>query len=409
MTLRFESGAVGTVLLAWTAQGQPGSYSLDVLAPAATLRIKLDPAFTLSGQVGDEHVKEDDDRASVRAVRGTIRRGGEGRRPGRVFCTPRDALGTLATALACERSLLEGGRSVELAEVARVTMAGTTGLDAFFVPAAHTLPSNAAYLAHLAAAADDPSLIRLASNENSEPPSPRVRAALEEAFLDANLSPPPTPPLKLALAARHGVAPSQVLVTAGSTEVIDARLPHVRPRRQRGRDPEPVVARLPAPARRARGAHRRRSRSSARRTASATTSDRLRRRGHRRDAAHRRLQPEQPDRERDGDDRHPPSCATRASRCSSTRRTPTSIRTRDPMPLVHEYDNVIVTRTFSKAYCLAGVRVGYAVGAAERARSRRPLPRPGQLGQLAGAPRGPRGARGRGVPRPPGRADPRGA
>ena len=35
---------------------------------------------------------------------------------------------------------------------------------------------------------------------------------------------------------------------------------------------------------------------------------------------------------------------------------------RDPMHLVHEYDNVIVTRTFSKAYCLAGVRVGYAVG-----------------------------------------------
>ena len=38
--------------------------------------------------------------------------------PGRVFCAPRDALGTLLTALACERSLLEGGRSVELAEVA---------------------------------------------------------------------------------------------------------------------------------------------------------------------------------------------------------------------------------------------------------------------------------------------------
>src|SRR5262249_26317464 len=33
---------------------------------------------------------------------------------------------------------------------------------------------------------------------------------------------------------------------------------------------------------------------------------------------------------------------------------------RDPMPLVHEYDNVVVTRTFSKAYCLAGARVGYA-------------------------------------------------
>ena len=37
--------------------------------------------------------------------------------PSRVFCTPRDALGTLATALACERSLLEGGRAVELSQV----------------------------------------------------------------------------------------------------------------------------------------------------------------------------------------------------------------------------------------------------------------------------------------------------
>src|SRR5262249_29297107 len=38
---------------------------------------------------------------------------------------------------------------------------------------------------------------------------------------------------------------------------------------------------------------------------------------------------------------------------------------RDPMPLVREYDNVVVTRTFSKAYCLAGARVGYAVGNAQ--------------------------------------------
>jgi histidinol-phosphate aminotransferase len=34
----------------------------------------------------------------------------------------------------------------------------------------------------------------------------------------------------------------------------------------------------------------------------------------------------------------------------------------DLSPLVHEYPNVILTRTFSKAYCLAGLRLGYAVG-----------------------------------------------
>jgi myo-inositol 2-dehydrogenase / D-chiro-inositol 1-dehydrogenase len=117
MTLRFESGAVGTVLLAWTRQGQPGAYSLDVLAPRATLHVKLDPAFTLSGQVGDERIKETMtvhpfERSVLRFLEAV-----EARDPTRVFCTPRDALGTLATALACERSLLEGGRAIELSQV----------------------------------------------------------------------------------------------------------------------------------------------------------------------------------------------------------------------------------------------------------------------------------------------------
>ncbi len=37
----------------------------------------------------------------------------------------------------------------------------------------------------------------------------------------------------------------------------------------------------------------------------------------------------------------------------------------DLMSLVHEFPRVVVTRTFSKAYCLAGLRVGYGVGSAE--------------------------------------------
>jgi hypothetical protein len=38
--------------------------------------------------------------------------------PGAVFCTPPDARETLRTALACERSLLDGGRVVQLSELA---------------------------------------------------------------------------------------------------------------------------------------------------------------------------------------------------------------------------------------------------------------------------------------------------
>jgi predicted dehydrogenase len=117
ITLRFEKGAVGTVLLAWTRQGQPGAYTLDVLAPSATLHVKLDPAFTLTGQVGDVRIKETMtlhpfERSLARFVEAV-----ETGRPDAVFCTPRDAIGTLATALACERSLLEGGRAVTVAEV----------------------------------------------------------------------------------------------------------------------------------------------------------------------------------------------------------------------------------------------------------------------------------------------------
>lgn len=117
ITLRFASGAVGTVILAWTKQGQPGAYTLDVLAPSATLHIKLDPAFTLTGQVGDVRIKETMvvhpfERAIARFVEAI-----EVGAPDSVFCTPRDAIGTLATALACERSLLEGGRVVEVTEV----------------------------------------------------------------------------------------------------------------------------------------------------------------------------------------------------------------------------------------------------------------------------------------------------
>jgi histidinol-phosphate aminotransferase len=106
-----------------------------------------------------------------------------------------------------------------------IPRAGATprSLEDFLVPVARSMPSNAAYLKHLSKSAD-PGLIRLASNENTEPPSPRVRRALIDSYGDANLSPPPIPPLRSALAEHHGVGIDQVLVTAGSTEVIDATL-----------------------------------------------------------------------------------------------------------------------------------------------------------------------------------------
>lgn len=117
LILRFANLAVGTIVLAWTRQGQPATYSLDVIASEAMLRLELDPGFRLAGRVEDRQVETSMtvhpfERSVVRFVE-AVRSGN----PSAVFCTPPDARATLRAALACERSLLEGGRIVELDEI----------------------------------------------------------------------------------------------------------------------------------------------------------------------------------------------------------------------------------------------------------------------------------------------------
>ncbi len=241
-----------------------------------------------------------------------------------------------------------------------MTVTDESTVEAFLVPAALALPSNRAYLAHLAASAGRPDLIRLASNENTESPSPRVREAFEHAFSDANLSPPPTSPLQVALAERYGVETSQVLVTAGSTEVIDAVF------RTFLRAGSEVV--LPDPSW---PVFRRRL--EALETHVVDVPLRLDEHGFRYDAAH--LLEAISNETRLIVVCTPNNPTGNAMELDDIRRIADSgvpllldaayadfDPARDPMHLVHEYDNVIITRTFSKAYCLAGVRVGYAVG-----------------------------------------------
>lgn len=231
------------------------------------------------------------------------------------------------------------------------------------MPAAHTLPSNAAYLAHLTTAAGNPHLIRLASNENTEPPSPHVGAALERAFLDANLSPPPNPPLRRSLAEHHGVEPSQVLVTAGSTEVIDAAFRTFARAGSEVLIPDPswpvYLRRLAALEAHVVGIPLTLGADGFRYEiasllAAITADTRL-------------IVVCSPN--------NPTGTAMEVADLRRIAETGVPFLLdaayadfdpdRDPMHLVHEYDNVIVTRTFSKAYCLAGVRVGYAVGDAK--------------------------------------------
>jgi histidinol-phosphate aminotransferase len=233
-------------------------------------------------------------------------------------------------------------------------------LGSLLVPAAKALPSNAEYLAHLGVAASGRDLIRLASNENTEPPSPRVREALERAYDDANLSPPTNPAVRLLLAERFGVAPERLLVGAGSTELIDAAL------RTFVRAGDEIV--LPHPSW---PVFKRRLMALEARIVEVPLSVSKYSYAYDVDALLGAI----------SDD------TKMIVVCSPNNPTGNSMTLQDvrrcaaagPMllldaayadfdpevdlsPLVHEYENVILSRTFSKAYCLAGLRLGYVVG-----------------------------------------------
>jgi predicted dehydrogenase len=109
IALRFESGAVGSTAIAWTRDGLPGRYSLDVLGSESSLRLDLDPDFTLTGVSRGRRVEA---RTTQHPIERSVERFLEAARSGdrsRVFCTPADAAETLATVIACEEALTTGG------------------------------------------------------------------------------------------------------------------------------------------------------------------------------------------------------------------------------------------------------------------------------------------------------------
>ena len=103
--LELASGALATIVIAWTRPGQPGTYGLDIIASEATLRLALDPEFTLSGVSRDQPVTR---RAASppfeRSVRRFLQAVSE-HDPAAVACTPADAAATLAVAAAAEQAL----------------------------------------------------------------------------------------------------------------------------------------------------------------------------------------------------------------------------------------------------------------------------------------------------------------
>ncbi len=114
--LEMASGALATVVVAWTRPGQPGTYALDVLASDSTLRLNLDPDFTLTGLSHDRPVTR---RASAQPLERSWSRflqAVTARDPSAVACPPPDAAATLAVAIAAERAL-ETGQTVPVATV----------------------------------------------------------------------------------------------------------------------------------------------------------------------------------------------------------------------------------------------------------------------------------------------------
>jgi predicted dehydrogenase len=105
MLLQHTSGALTTIVVAWTGAGQPGSFSLDILASEATLRLALDPDFALTGVSGGQQVsRRAESHPFERSMRRFLSAVAE-RDPAAVPCTPRDAAATLAVAAAAERAL----------------------------------------------------------------------------------------------------------------------------------------------------------------------------------------------------------------------------------------------------------------------------------------------------------------
>lgn len=109
LTLRLRGGGIGAIHVGWTTEGSPSVYTLDVLAADVTLALDLARAPRLQGRARGQAVEAAD---TVDARLHTHERffaAVERGDPAAVTCTPRDALGTLAVALACESAIATGG------------------------------------------------------------------------------------------------------------------------------------------------------------------------------------------------------------------------------------------------------------------------------------------------------------
>jgi myo-inositol 2-dehydrogenase / D-chiro-inositol 1-dehydrogenase len=106
--LHFESGGLGTIVVAWTSGTLPASYWVEVTAADAAFRLDLDPRFTLSGVAGGSPVAATARGKPFEESVGRFLAAAKAGDPRLVFCPPADAARTLAVAVAAEEALRSG-------------------------------------------------------------------------------------------------------------------------------------------------------------------------------------------------------------------------------------------------------------------------------------------------------------
>jgi myo-inositol 2-dehydrogenase / D-chiro-inositol 1-dehydrogenase len=110
LVLHLVSGAIATVAVAWTPDGVPGSYSLEVVSSAGALRLDLDPEFRLTGTGANGPVDVTAGAAAFTASNSRFLAAAAQRDPAAVVVGPADALATLKVGLAAEQALTSGTR-----------------------------------------------------------------------------------------------------------------------------------------------------------------------------------------------------------------------------------------------------------------------------------------------------------
>jgi hypothetical protein len=110
LLLGFRSGALGTVLVAWTQPGLPSRYTLDLVSSRSSVRVELDPGFSATGVRDGADVSLHSDAPPIQRGLERFLDAVRADDPGLVACDVEAAAGTLEVALACERALAGGGR-----------------------------------------------------------------------------------------------------------------------------------------------------------------------------------------------------------------------------------------------------------------------------------------------------------